>query len=78
MDLKKVIDKYPNHYSLFCACNEAQRIKAPIMVANEQMLVDGVIKSLKQLPELTDEMIEELQDIFEHYLREKNKKLIEY
>ncbi len=48
------------------------------MVANEQMLVDGVIKSLKQLPELTDEMIEELQDIFEHYLREKNKKLIEY
>ena len=48
------------------------------MVTNEQMLVDSVIKSLKQPPELTDEMIEELQDIFEHYLREKNKKLIEY
>ncbi|MFA6294220.1 MAG: nuclease-related domain-containing protein [Victivallales bacterium] len=58
--------------------NEAQRIKALIMVTNEQMLVDSVIRSLKQPPELTDEMVEELQDIFEHYLREKNKKLIEY
>lgn len=58
--------------------SEAQRIKAPIMVTNEQMLVDGVIKSLQQPSELTDEMVEELQDIFEHYLREKNKKLIEY
>jgi hypothetical protein len=58
--------------------SEAQKIKAPVLVTNEQMLVDGVIKSLKQPPELTDEMVEELQDIFDHYLREKNKKLIEY
>ena len=42
------------------------------------MFIDGVIKSLQQPSELTDEMVEELQDIFEHYLREKNKKLIEY
>ena len=57
---------------------EAQRNKAPIIVTNEQMLVDNVIKSLKQPAELTDGMVEELQDLFDYHLREKNKRLIEY
>ncbi|MFZ2655587.1 MAG: nuclease-related domain-containing protein [Victivallales bacterium] len=57
---------------------EAQRNKAPVIVTNEQMLVDSVIKSLKQPVELTDGMVEELQDLFDYHLREKNKRLIEY
>jgi hypothetical protein len=42
------------------------------------LLVDNVIKSLKQPTELTDEMIEELQDLFEWHFRAENKRLIEY
>ena len=66
---------YPGWYVNY---DEAQKNKALIMVTNDELLVDNVIKSLQQPPELTDEMVKELQDIFNHYFREKNKKLIEY
>ena len=66
---------YPGWYVDY---EEAQKNKAPIIVTNDVMLVDKVIKSLKQPFALTNEMIEELQNLFDCHLRKKNKTLIEY
>ncbi|GEM_PF-1122875 len=66
---------YPGWYVDY---EEARKVKAKTMVTNDEMLVDNVIKSLKQPLELTDGMITELQELFEYYLREKNKEMIEY
>ena len=58
--------------------SEAQKARAPIIVTNDSLLVDSVIKSLKPDPKLTDEMVEELQDLFERHFRHENKEMIEY
>lgn len=57
----------------FVDYSEAQRKKAQTLVTNDELLVDSVIKSFKQPSNLSDEMILELQEIFERHLRSENK-----
>ncbi len=57
---------------------KVQKEKDTIYVANDTTLVDNVISSFKQAPKLSSEMIKELQELFDRYLRKEKEQLIEY